>query len=1131
MGLYAAGVTPTHIVFRGTASEDSVRCDWRGVARTLDQRGKAIRFWLGKDDDDPLPTAAETETEFMSYINGMSPRYQDFVAATYLAIARGGLSTDRLTLTCYADYAASEYLLGTGPNKLTVAYDLVSETRSYDLYRRSHEAGEFGPATSTPLMTEAEYESAHDRLVWEIESTLVQILEGTGSIVFLAPMGAHNAIAVEAWQAVAQWDLQTDDQGTVNAVRYGTPSGDPEHTQTLANLKSRITTATSATSTATTTPTRIQNVSGLTQYYRDIGAYGDITPDDGSTETFTPTQPPPIPTCLGVDAVSDPRLNPGLVRDCSFLLDSKDTLAGTATLDWNATSTISTWEGIGLNASSTRVTALDLDDEDLDGTIPPALGGLSGLVTLDLSDNDLTGEIPEDLGNLASLQTLRLSGNSFTGCIPMALMSVATNDLNSLGLPECVEGGPVPAPEGVSVTLSAGTFTVSWNAVAGAARYEAQQRIGTTGDNWESVGTTTAATLTFTPSGGPACGTTYQFRVRAFGDGIMHTADWGAESDAESVATEACNIAPQFVAAPYSFSIAENATTTALVGTVSATDDDSDTVMYTITNGNSDGKFSLGDLSGEVTVADVLDYETISSYTLTVEASDGRGGTATTTVAITVSDVAEDPPPAPSGLSVSLADGAFTISWTALAGAARYEVQHREKGSGDDWTVEGTSTSASLTYTPEDAPDCGTTHEFRMRAFGDGETYVATWGAESASESVATEECDRAPRFGSTHYSFSIADNAATSTSVGTVSATDEDDDTLTYEIADGDPDGKFAIGSGTGSIVLAGEVDSDVLAFYSLRVEADDGNGNTATTTVGVSLLLSECSNGTVVPRPRSNPHLVRDCSMLLAAKDTLAGEGSLDWSTDTNISDWQGVRVQNTPSPYVRVLLLTEQGLTGSIPPELGGVADVRRIDLDYNTLTGGLPRELGNLPDLELLYLTDNQLSGAIPAELGNLRNLKSLYLSYNMLTGGIPPELGNLSNLRQLIIEDNSLTGAIPPELGDLSNLRSLYLSANMLTGGIPAELGKLSKLTQLLLESNSLGGEIPSQLGALTRLEHVYLRYNGLTGTIPAEWGELSNLTYLYLSSGNNFTGCIPSGLRDVGENDLDGLGLEYCSSS
>ena len=51
------------------------------------------------------------------------------------------------------------------------------------------------------------------------------------------------------------------------------------------------------------------------------------------------------------------------------------------------------------------------------------------------------------------------------------------------------------------------------------------------------------------------------------------------------------------------------------------------------------------------------------------------------------------------------------------------------------------------------------------------------------------------------------------------------------------------------------------------------------------------------MVPRPRSNPGLVRDCSMLLAARDTLAGDGSLDWSANTRIHDWQGVTVHPNP------------------------------------------------------------------------------------------------------------------------------------------------------------------------------------------------------------------------------------------
>ena len=245
-------------------------------------------------------------------------------------MTRGGLTTDYMFLGCYVDYVVSEYLLGSGPtgasNKLAVSYDRMGEARSYELYKLAHAGGEFG---SEALMTGPEYEAWLGQLVSDVELVLGVILESRESVMFLAPTGAHNAIAVEAWQAVAQWDLQTADDGTVNAVRYGASEGGPEHTQTLANLKSRITAAVTPPTptggaagaspdgtpspTPALAPTRIPNASGLPQYYRDIGAYGDITPDNGSAETFTPAQPPavyaPAPasltaTALGEDAAS-----------------------------------------------------------------------------------------------------------------------------------------------------------------------------------------------------------------------------------------------------------------------------------------------------------------------------------------------------------------------------------------------------------------------------------------------------------------------------------------------------------------------------------------------------------------------------------------------------------------------------------------------------------------------------------------------------------------------------------------------------------------------------------------------------------------------------------------------------------
>ena len=45
-GLELAEASPVHLAVRGTAAVKSVRCGWRGTARTSQQREEAIRFWL-----------------------------------------------------------------------------------------------------------------------------------------------------------------------------------------------------------------------------------------------------------------------------------------------------------------------------------------------------------------------------------------------------------------------------------------------------------------------------------------------------------------------------------------------------------------------------------------------------------------------------------------------------------------------------------------------------------------------------------------------------------------------------------------------------------------------------------------------------------------------------------------------------------------------------------------------------------------------------------------------------------------------------------------------------------------------------------------------------------------------------
>ncbi len=153
--------------------------------------------------------------------------------------------------------------------------------------------------------------------------------------------------------------------------------------------------------------------------------------------------------CSGGTAVTNPGANPGLVSDCEVLLAAKDTLRGTATLNWSLDTAITSWDGVTVGGTPKRVTELDLSSRSLTGSIPSSIGSLVELTHLNLSNNTLTGEIPEEIGQLSDLVELRLSGNTLTGCIPLPLKDVATNDLSSLNLLYCQP----PAPE----NLTAGT--------------------------------------------------------------------------------------------------------------------------------------------------------------------------------------------------------------------------------------------------------------------------------------------------------------------------------------------------------------------------------------------------------------------------------------------------------------------------------------------------------------------------------------------------------------------------------------------------------------------------------------------------------------------------------------------------
>ena len=407
-----------------------------------------------------------------------------------------------------------------------------------------------------------------------------------------------------------------------------------------------------------------------------------------------------------------------------------------------------------------------------------------------------------------------------------------------------------------------------------------------------------------------------------------------------------------------------------------------------------------------------------------------------------------------------------------------------------------------------------------------------------------------------------VAENAAAGAYVGDpVTATDDDDDSLTYELSGS----MYFDVNDDGQIMTTAMLDYEAMMSHMVTVTASDDDDSAS---IDVTITVTDMYPGCTVA---GNNGLTNDCEALLAAEGTLGG--SLNWDEDTDIADWDGVTVSGDPM-RVTGLKLRDMDLTGSIPDSLGDLDYLTVLDLHTNMLSGDIP-DLSGLTMLEELYLANNQLlTGNVPMWLNDMSGMKMVWLWGNMLSGEIP-DLSGMTSLLELKLAGNDLTGGIPeasmlpanvewlilhdnqldggiPDLSDLSSLRILWLHTNDLTGVIPDSFGSLTSLTSANLRNNRLSGVIPD-LSGLDNLQWLRLHRNMLEGEIPGTVGDLDSLSKLWLH-GNKLTGigagladaddtlthlylrensfaagaCLPGDLASVANNDFADASLEAC---
>ena len=272
----------------------------------------------------------------------------------------------------------------------------------------------------------------------------------------------------------------------------------------------------------------------------------------------------------------------------------------------------------------------------------------------------------------------------------------------------------------------------------------------------------------------------------------------------------------------------------ASVGAVTGTDEDGDTLTYTVSN---DEYFEV--VGGMLKLKDgmSLNHEAGDSVTVTVTATDPDGLSASTEVTVAVNDVNES-------FMLEAADGSVDEN---AAGATVGSVA--VSGDPDDGDTH--------TFTVDDSrfevvdgmlklkDDAMLNHEME-----DSVTVTVTatdsGGNEvSADVMVTVNDVNEGPSFARSSYAFNLSENqdgSTTAVSVGMVSGDDPDDgDTLSYAITGGDPNGLFAVDS-SGAITYVGtgeDYRSSVTGpSHTLTVEVSDGDGAKAEASVAITIL-----------------------------------------------------------------------------------------------------------------------------------------------------------------------------------------------------------------------------------------------------------------------------------------------------
>jgi VCBS repeat-containing protein len=293
--------------------------------------------------------------------------------------------------------------------------------------------------------------------------------------------------------------------------------------------------------------------------------------------------------------------------------------------------------------------------------------------------------------------------------------------------------------------------------------------------------------------------------------------------------------------------VAENATSGTVVGTISATDPDAgDTKTYSLTD-TAGGRFAIDAITGVLTVADgsLLNYESAASHTVTVRVTDSGGQSVDKTFTIGVDNMPE--PLVVGGVEPTPTVDPVTPEPVMVAADPVVDVS-----AGPAPVVELVTPESVVEVAVDPAPVVESVSPAVMMS--GTEAGSESEGSAISDSRVLSESHDDADTTDPITEVMTIADHAETGMVVGMAGGTDPDTaDTNTYSLTDTAGD-RFAIDPTSGLIIVAdGSLQNhEAQASHTITVQVTDGEGKTLERPITIHL--TSVKEGPVIQEANGN-------------------------------------------------------------------------------------------------------------------------------------------------------------------------------------------------------------------------------------------------------------------------------------